>query len=351
MKRNIIIQIYLVLTFTVSGSGQFSPKEAAFLQQALSDTTQHVNDGIVQEVIISDKLSNEVEYQGKTYSCYVSMSNYENEISLTFAESNKKENPYAFTPFQIHINLNSETGKLPFGLFGNEHIQSAGLVRYYTDWHITRHPYHATTTYLIIKPQAEDEYIIYGEMILDNTTSDTVRFSYQGPIDTQQNEVLFITAFGFDDKARGHFILENKKQDMPFAFFTSQDDLSTLYIMDNLFLKSHAIEYGIYFKVRDAGMYLPRGSFQFDNTTLEDEQSSKVAFFNKNKTEYPEKATCTISLNKEIYTVKYQLKMKDGRILNGTYIGKIGETRPVPTYQEKGYEYEEEYDEDELEID
>ena len=280
-----------------------------------------------------------VEYQGIRYNnCYAVYSDEDEEYRFVcIIQNNPVTENCKPSAFELYFVLKKNEQTLPVGCFQhnslgmtneNEVIKYAGFVRNYNEWDIAQHSYKSKQLNLYVLKLDANRYTIAGQMTLDNPANDTVNFVYSGEINNVPPEVCFITGYSPDDykNSSGFLTVDNKKIPTPFVFqkWKNYEDVS-IFFLDRFLIHDRELEYGVSFKL------FPKHSiaetFVYSTTAQyrDEEVSCLPAFFNQDKTEYPDEATISISKTKknEIYQVDYTLKFSDSRIVKGSYTGKI----------------------------
>jgi len=280
-----------------------------------------------------------VEYQGVRYNnCNAAYFDEDEEyMFISITQNNRVTESDIPTAFDLYFTLKKNRQMLPVGCFQynsletateNEVIKYAGFVKNYNEWDIAKHSYKSKLFNLYVLKLDANRYTIAGQMTLDNTTNDTVNFIFSGEISNVPQEVSSISFYIPDDykNSSGFFTVDNKKIATPFVFqkWNDHEDV-TIYLLDRILCRDRELEYGVSFKLFPKHSIAETFVYSITAQHRDEAVSCLPAFFNQDKTEYPDEATISISKTKknEIYQVDYTLKFSDSRIVKGCYTGKI----------------------------
>jgi len=233
-----------------------------------------------------------------------------------------------FTPFDVYLDIQVEDADMPDLYYASsshtneeeEKVLKANMVRYYEEWPMVYHHIPANQTALYIQQFGENEYVISGELQLDNEQQEQVRFAYYGEVVPDVVEVTGIHALsGSGEAVQGEMKIGEEKIPAKYGFCKRVGDHWRYYITDRFLFRDRALEYGLYMDVDS--QELPEGKFRSD------QQGSllQVAFFDHDKTVTPESYELTIKYNKKqkLYTIRYKLTLPDGRLVEGNYRGEM----------------------------
>jgi hypothetical protein len=280
-----------------------------------------------------------VEYQGIRYNqCYAAYFDEDDEyMFVSISQNNRVTENHTPTAFDLYFMLKKDRQTFPVGCFQynaletaneNEVIQNAGFVRIHNEWGIAQRSYKSKQLNLSILKLDANRYTIVGQMTLDNPANDTVNFVFSGEINNVPLEVSSISFYIPDDykNSSGFFTVDNKKIATPFVFqkWNGYEDV-TIYLLDRVLCRDRELEYGVSFKLFPKHSIAETFVYSIAAKYRHEAVSCMPAFFNQDRTEYPDEATISISKTKknEIYQVDYSLKFSDNRIVKGSYTGKI----------------------------
>jgi hypothetical protein len=250
-----------------------------------------------------------------------------NNIEISLTQNDPLNNPYGFSEYNINIGIENNTNDFSkdFYIYDSENNESSNnmlssaISQNYKDWSTAKHRYEGKSTQLSIQEINDSIYFISGKIEFSNNKK--MQFIYTGTVPRIRPEVLYVSHYSPSDykDSKGQMTIGNKKINTPYVYQYTNNDSVKLYIMDRILVMDRNLQYAVSFQLPlDLG--INTGTYIYDKSNM----NYIPAFFNQNKTDYPDEAILKISYKKrEIYQIDYTLKFENGQDIKGTYTGKI----------------------------